>query len=258
MALLREEADVLWGWERFFTELSTFLNTAESQRETANEAYSQYVLEWLQVALLSLSTLLDHLRHVSANVSPQAEVVGAQYQGEIADLIESFTPNGNGTLITELGGMSQHHMLLRMTLPPVLEDRGTMYLRNRLNTSFSWTQIAGILGISRSTLYRRRVEYGLLIGHARGNITDQQLHSVLRQLHREMPAVGVAITWGRLRSMGFTVRRERLRCTIREIDPLHSALRWRGDLTGRRPYSVAGPNSLWHRRSALSIIHIYM
>lgn len=103
-----------------------------------------------------------------------------------------------------------------------------------------------MLCISRSTLYRRRIEYGLLIGTATENITDEQLHSLLLHLHQEMPAMGETMTWGRLRSMGFIVRRERLRRAIREIDPLHTALRWRGNLTSRRPYSVPG---LWHLRN---------
>lgn len=33
---------------------------------------------------------------------------------------------------------------------------------------------------------------------------------------------------------------------LRTADPLSAALRWPGGLTVRRPYSVAGPNSLWH------------
>ena len=54
------------------------------------------------------------------------------------------------------------------------------------------------------------------------------------------------MVWGRLRAMGFIVRWARLQQAIREVDPLHTALRWKGNLTGRRPYSVPGPNSLWH------------
>ena len=46
--------------------------------------------------------------------------------------------------------------------------------------------------------------------------------------------------------MGYKVSREQLRQEIRFSDPLHCALRWRGGLTSRYPYSVPGPNSLWH------------
>ena len=42
------------------------------------------------------------------------------------------------------------------------------------------------------------------------------------------------------------VSRERLRNAVRVTDPINRALRWRGVLTARRPYSVPGPNALWH------------
>ena len=37
-----------------------------------------------------------------------------------------------------------------------------------------------------------------------------------------------------------------MRTSLRAVDPLSAALRWPGGLTVCRPYSVAGPNSLWH------------
>ena len=79
-----------------------------------------------------------------------------------------------------------------------------------------------------------------------GNITDAELMTVIEQILRDLPTLGETMVWGHLKSMGFRVTRERVRHAIRETDPLHTALRWRGDLTGRRPYSVPGPNSLWH------------
>ncbi len=51
---------------------------------------------------------------------------------------------------------------------------------------------------------------------------------------------------GRFRARGLKVSRDRLRRLLRESDPLSAALRWPGIATKRRPYSVAGPNSLWH------------
>ena len=53
------------------------------------------------------------------------------------------------------------------------------------------------------------------------------------------------MVWGRLRSLGFKVTRERVRNAIRSVDPLHTALRWK-EMTTRRPYSVLSPTSLWH------------
>ena len=60
------------------------------------------------------------------------------------------------------------------------------------------------------------------------------------------PELGEVLVMGRLRGMGYKVTQERLRQIIWSIDPLHTALRWRGGLTARRPYCVPESNSLWH------------
>ena len=78
-----------------------------------------------------------------------------------------------------------------------------------------------------------------------GNITDSELHEILQHIKMEMPSLGQTMAWGRLRSLGFKVTRERVRNAIRSVDPLHTALRWK-EMTTRRPYSVPSPNSLWH------------
>ena len=65
-------------------------------------------------------------------------------------------------------------------------------------------------------------------------------------MHSQLPEMGESIVWGRLRSMGYIVTRQRVRRAIRSTDPMSVALRWRGGLVYRRTYSVPGPNSLWH------------
>ena len=61
--------------------------------------------------------------------------------------------------------------------------------------------------------------------------------------------------WGRIRSQGFHVTCARLRHAIRSTDPLHTALRWRGNLSVRHPYYVPGPNSLRHIGMQVVSIH---
>jgi hypothetical protein len=68
---------------------------------------------------------------------------------------------------------------------------------------------------------------------------------IVRQAREELPDLGQSMLAGRLRAMGVRVTRERIREAVRRSDPLNTALRWHG-LTARRPYSVPGPNSLWH------------
>ena len=77
-----------------------------------------------------------------------------------------------------------------------------------------------------------------MTGTPTGTITDR--------MQTELPALGQTMVWGRLRSMGFFVTRERVRHAIHDIDPIQTALRWRCELVRCHPYSVPGPNSLWH------------
>ena len=68
--------------------------------------------------------------------------------------------------------------------------------------SFSWSQIAAILGVSRMTLYRRRAEFGIL-SSPNQFIGDEQLYSMVREMHSFQLGLGEVMIWGRIRSLGF-------------------------------------------------------
>lgn len=94
-------------------------------------------------------------------------------------------------------------------------------------------------------LYRRRADFGML-DEPNNSLNDADLLEMIRQIHSESPTLGVSMVSGRLRARGFKVARDRLRRVMRESDPLSAAFRWPGGATKRRPYSLPGPNSLWH------------
>ena len=87
---------------------------------------------------------------------------------------------------------------------------------------------------------RRRVDYAMI--GTRQIISDEDLNAIITELRTINPHVGVALVIGRLRSLGYHVIRDQVWLALRSSDPL----RWPGVMTFRRPYSVAGPNSLWH------------
>ena len=60
-----------------------------------------------------------------------------------------------------------------------------------------------------------------------------------------MPEIGERMTMGALRSRGITVPRRRVRQMLHKVEPISAALRWYSKIK-RKPYSVPGPNSLWH------------
>ena len=72
--------------------------------------------------------------------------------------------------------------------------------REQLQYLASMSQIAQVLGVFHMTIYRRRVEYGML-NYASRNITDEELHVVIDQIRRELPTLGETMMWGHLRSM---------------------------------------------------------
>lgn len=106
------------------------------------------------------------------------------------------------------------------------------------------SKISEIFGISRSTLYRRLQEDGfdrtqfLLC-------CDGDLDSIIVNLKSILPHAGERIIIGHVHSLGFHIPRERLRQSIRRVDPVNTSLRWHLHIS-RRTYSVPGPNSLWH------------
>ena len=77
-------------------------------------------------------------------------------------------------------------------------------------------------------------------------MSDENLAAFVAEVRTVTPSAGESLVTGSLRSQGYYVSRERVREALRSSDPLGSALRWPGVSTYRRPYSVAGPNSLWH------------
>lgn len=89
--------------------------------------------------------------------------------------------------------------------------------------SFSWSAIANMLGVSRMTLYRRRVQFGML---QRGRtVRNDELLMLLRTMRSEYPHMGEVMVLGRLRALGYSVCRERVRMAIRQTDPINTALR---------------------------------
>ena len=93
------------------------------------------------------------------------------------------------------------------------------------------------------TIYRRREEFGMLDEQATG-LSDSELIALLEELRQEFPYIGQVMVMGILQSRGFQVSRERVREYSTDRPTEYTALRWRE--LPQRPYSVPGPNSLWH------------
>ena len=226
---------------------------------TANENFSEFVVERLEMCIVSISRLVHHLRSTDP-MDRVAARVGAQYSTYLDEILDCLR-----IMLREWQNYLNHYQSRNASSFIVSVTHTTQSGRPRFDISqnqlhylrsmsFNWVQIAAILGVSYMTVYRRRQEYEMIDDPTR-NVTDEELHQILQQMRRELPALGQSLVWGRLRSMGLNITRERVRQAMRESDPIHTALRWR-EITPRRPYSVPGPNSLWH--IGMSFQAVYM
>ena len=107
---------------------------------------------------------------------------------------------------------------------------------------FTWTKIAGLLNISRQTLYRRLDGSGLM-GYT--DVSDQELDSTIETYKATHPNDGENMVTGSLRSSGIYVRRKRIRESIHRVDPSGIEERARKTIRCRR-YHVESPNKVWH------------
>lgn len=109
----------------------------------------------------------------------------------------------------------------------------------------SWTKIAQILGISRSTLYRRLDDEELSQAATYTTISDAEIDRLMSLIKHNHPNDGERLVAGHLTRRGIIIPRARMRASIHRIDPINTAIR-RSVTVRRRVYNVQGPNALWH------------
>lgn len=232
------------GWEAYFTEIHSFLRHIELRVEDSRQDQLEYCLERLETIISSTARIRDALSRAQND-----------------EILQYYTTSLDELLLI----LNEVHSYIDSHLDNVLSASCTSYSSSSIRTgrrgrpkfdisvdqlaylasfSFSWTSIAKMLGISRMTLYRRRVAFGM--EHRGVRIQYNELLVLLRRMKLEFPEMGEVMVLGRLRALGYSVSRDKVRTAIREIDPINTALRGTTGPLARRVYSVPGPNSLWH------------
>ena len=117
-------------------------------------------------------------------------------------------------------------------------------LESFLEEDFLISEIATMLSVSESTIYRRMRSYGLS-KLSFSDISDEELDVNVSAIAMEFPFCGETIFKQLLKGKGIKVPRNRLRDSIHQVDSQGVASRKKGRLH-RRIYNVKGPNHLWH------------
>ena len=101
-----------------------------------------------------------------------------------------------------------------------------------------------MLGISRSTLYRRLEEFN--IPHTDySSLSSSQLDEVIRGIKINFPNDGEVMLKAHMLRLGYRVPRSSLRASIHHVDHEKTIAR-QSEVIKRRVYSVPHPNFLWH------------
>lgn len=111
---------------------------------------------------------------------------------------------------------------------------------------FSWKNVAEMLLVSRWTIYRRVLEYGLQGITGFSTLTNEELDEIVRAfMQQHGTLVGYSLVSGHLKALNLRVQRKRIRESLGRVDPENRRIRW-AIVVSRRSYSVRAPNSLWH------------
>ena len=247
-----------WGWTAYFDNIKSFLRDLSRRFGLCNLRYAEYAVERLDICLGSVNLVTDQFNDAlqdctSTNQNEEETRILLFYRGQLEELIICMQQ-----IATEwqmLKDMLDAHEWSPYAYRAVAVPTGARgrprfqitqeQLEYLYSLSFSWNDISEMLGVSRMTIYRCRRDFDM-INETHQTLTDHQLRAIITELRSELPSIGETMVMGHLRARGYSVTRERMRRAIHSTDPINTSLRWRGNLSCRQPYSVPGPNSLWH------------
>ncbi|XP_076081859.1 uncharacterized protein LOC143052673 [Mytilus galloprovincialis] len=120
-------------------------------------------------------------------------------------------------------------------------------------SNFTGAQMAEHFGCCRKVIYTKLKEHGLSMENRFSNLTEQDLDEEVRELKESHPNAGSQMIQGYLRADGQVIQRQRVRASLRRVDPDGTSERWSAAVH-RRVYSVATPNTLWHMDGHMKLI----
>lgn len=170
---------------------------------------------------------------------------------QYAILLESVTPAALPFVESLRALLRQMTDSMEPRLPAIHQGRPRLQIMEEqlvflVKSGFQVGVIASLMNCSCRTIHRRLLEFRITSHHfTHISDFDFDLDQVIREINSLHPQSGERVIRGCLRSQGINVQRERVRQSLRRVDPTGVELRARHVLRRRR-YHVDSPNALWH------------
>ena len=179
-----------------------------------------------------INTLYEAIRHVQRYRSRFQEALEWSHSGQnVIDSSQFHLSSDSGTADTA-------------GRPNIMLSREQV--SGLISLGFKFKEVSKMVGVHPETLRKLRREWNLPVGrNVFTDMTEEQQDEMIQALLKELPNTGERLIMGALRARGIHVQRDRMRGSLRRLDPVGRALRRRLKIR-RRVYSVPCANFLWY------------
>ena len=244
------------GIDQLFNQLRKLVDESRRRFDDANHKVSKYMLKRVK----SFKGSICLLNAIDQNLKKDIDQEKLSQLTEIEVLLQDLLSTWEDKLQSCTNGkhnFTRYHAIVSAPnnsrgRPALQIDFEQVKLLREYH--FTWEKIASILGIHRSTLYRRLQKENLDFELAYTNITDEELDKEIADIKKNHPLAGERMMIGFLRGKNYHLQRQRVRDSIHRVDPVNAINRWL-QKNPRCIYSVPGPNSLWHNDGLHKLIH---
>lgn len=202
-----------YGLFLFFDNLKLLLSTISSFEEA--ERCNNLSFEDLDLAADRVRTAAETIQLLTSEIGNNEDFIDV---ASILNLSLIKVRNLIDQLQQYRNGMLDFHSERAYSSPPdsrrngpgrppyVIEEEQIRFLRE---THFSWKKISDLLGVSESTLWRRRLMYGMTDQEESSwtQISDSDLENIVKEIQELTPNIGQARLVGALRSRGLNIPR---------------------------------------------------
>ena len=116
-----------------------------------------------------------------------------------------------------------------------------------VQNNFKSTAIAKMYGVSTSTVKRWLKDFGLSTRILYSDMDNSELDELVRKILDNHPSIGYRSVKAHLSTSGHQVQVERVRLSVRRVDPERNLFRHHVlQVAQRGTYNVRAPQALWH------------